>query len=72
MPLQGHNMLSFIFMLALHIGCCKLSLITHDEVGALCWLYHTWTSKGLRASVSQARLLQTVGLLSIRQNVGHG
>lgn len=38
MPLQGHNMLGFIFMLAMHMGCGKLNLITHNEVGALCWL----------------------------------
>lgn len=25
-------------MLALNIGCGKLSLITHDKVSALCWL----------------------------------
>ena len=25
-------------MLALHVGCGQLRLITHDEVGALCWL----------------------------------
>lgn len=38
MPLQGHNVLRFIFMLALHMGCGQPRLITHDQVGALCWL----------------------------------
>lgn len=38
MPLQGHNMLGFIFMLAMHIGYGKLNLTNHNEVGALCWL----------------------------------
>ncbi|KAF5917893.1 hypothetical protein HPG69_010046, partial [Diceros bicornis minor] len=32
--LQGHNMLVFIFMLALHTGCGEPSLITQDEMGA--------------------------------------
>lgn len=38
MPLQGHNTLGLIFMVAPHIGCGKLSLITHNKVSALCWL----------------------------------
>lgn len=29
-------MLGFVFVLALHIGCDQLRLITHDDMGALC------------------------------------
>lgn len=31
-------MLGFLFVLAILIGCGKLNLVIHNEVGALCWL----------------------------------